>query len=107
MAWGYVGGHRGGKLPKPQLDLMRAAAGRGLATGKARRASAQPRSMQASNVYSGGGGSVPAAPVSTLANVPKSPILDDLIKRGIVKEGMPTEQILSLVQLATVGQQSG
>lgn len=61
--------------------------------------------------YSGGGGgyrpSVASAPVSTLASVPKSPILDDLIKRGIVKEGMPTEQILSLVQLATMGQGVG
>src|SRR5688572_25192551 len=101
MAWGYQGWRKGkGFTQGAKLAAMQAAVRRGM----------EPPSIQATNVYSGGGGgSRPqvAAPVSTLAAVPKSPVLDDLIKRGIVKEGMPTEQILALVQLATVGQGVG
>src|SRR5215510_2450884 len=46
----------------------------------------------------GGGGGV-AAPVSTLAAIPDSPLKAELIKKGLLKEGMPVEQALAILQL--------
>lgn len=47
-----------------------------------------------------------SAPVSTLASVPMTPELQSLIDKGLVREGMPVEQILAILsfqQLAQLG----
>ena len=49
--------------------------------------------------FTGGGGGV-AAPVSTLAGLPQSPLLDTLIKNGLITEGMPPEQALAVLKFA-------
>ena len=48
---------------------------------------------------SGGGGGGGAAPVSTLASLPQTPELAALIKSGMIKEGMPPEQALAILQV--------
>ena len=48
----------------------------------------------------GGGGGGAAAPVSTLAGLPKSALLDTLVKNGLIKEGMPPEQSLAILKYA-------
>lgn len=50
--------------------------------------------------YGGGGGGGVAAPVSTLAGLPQSELLQTLIKNGLIKEGMPAEQALAILKFA-------
>lgn len=52
--------------------------------------------------YVGGGGTSTAAPVSTLASLPNTPIVQDLISKGILKEGMPAEQSMAIIALANL-----
>jgi hypothetical protein len=99
MAKGKFGGLFGGLNPLPDSDAIL-----GLIQAAAARARRNP--VQAANTqgmgYSAsqnGGGRV-SAPVSTLAGLPQGPVLDDLLKRGIIKEGMPTEQALAILNLA-------
>lgn len=53
----------------------------------------------------GGGGtrpSVASAPVSTLASLPNTPVVQDLIKRGLIREGMPPEQAMAIIAMQGV-----
>lgn len=45
--------------------------------------------------YSGGGG----APASTLAGLPQTAALQELIKKGLIREGMPQEQALAILAI--------
>jgi hypothetical protein len=53
----------------------------------------------------GGGGGHIAAPVSTLASIPQTPAVKDLIAKGILKEGMPMEQIQAILSISGVASQ--
>ena len=62
------------------------------------------------NTGGGGGGSISAggaAPVSTLAGLPQTPLLKELISKGLIKEGMAPEQALAIMQFAQMGQNAG
>ncbi|MBA2350094.1 MAG: hypothetical protein H0V81_17605 [Solirubrobacterales bacterium] len=57
---------------------------------------------------SGGGGSGgSSAPASTLASLPQTPLLQELIAKGVIKEGMPVEQSLALLALAQTSAGTG
>jgi hypothetical protein len=48
----------------------------------------------------GGGGGGGSAPVSTLASLPQTAQIKDLIAKGILKEGMPMEQIQAILSVS-------
>ena len=62
-------------------------------------AAANTQSYQPSGANRGGSGGAVAAPVSTLAGIPPSPLLTELMNKGLIKEGMPPEQVLAILQL--------
>jgi len=49
--------------------------------------------------YLSGGSSGGAAP-STLASLPQTPVIKDLIAKGLIKEGMPPEQIQAIIAIS-------
>jgi hypothetical protein len=55
--------------------------------------------------YNGGGGGGGGAVVSTLASLPQTPVIKDLIARGLLKEGMTPEQMQAIIGIqGLVGQ---